>query len=882
MTLAGLGFFLIVLIPQRLLWTPTWGVNPGDLERYLNAFTLLLMVFCFYVLYTQRQLRLLRRRLWEGEVERKILHRNLKLTHSLFLSSASLRSDEELEPVLAEVARATRNALGAHRVAMYVQLSDKAERVAVAGTADVAPSDEPEAVREALESRRPICLKHASECGIVIPFEHPGGRQGALVAWCNEPVGELGLRLASVFANNAAAAVDIAWLRAAQRHQIRVLTSVNAVSRAIASSLDLQDTLERILEETLTVLAAEAGSVLLRNEEGKLTFAVVRGPAAAKLAGLTLEADQGVVGHVFRTQKPMRVEHACADKHFDPSIDAKTAFVTRSLLAAPLCLSGEAIGVLELVNKRDGQMFTDIDLMVLEAIANQVALSIDHARLIDRILRAKREWEITLDTIEDCIMVHDAGGHILRLNAAAAQLFQGTPQQLVGQSIDALQRRSGWRAKNCVFCQTCAPGGPLRELVRNDGQRTYLVASSKLGERSYAGAVVHVLTDITDRRRLQHQLVARERLAAVGMLVSGVAHELNNPLTSILGYAGLAADASGDPELRETLTVVQKEARRAASIVRNLLAFAREQKTDFQPVDVHQVIRDGLQLKNSAFNRAGIEVCLSLNAPRPFVNGDAQQLEQVFINLLQNAEDALRSVPEPRRIEICSRAEADRLHITVTDNGPGIQESALPYLFEPFFTTKPPGEGTGLGLSVSYGIIRKHGGEISAGGNEPRGAKFEVSLPSLSSLRAPAEPAQLQQQAPGQALSNSTTLRILTVDDEPAQRGWIQNILTRAGHRVRVAADGQEALEALERETFELVLCDYVMSGVSGRAVYENVVGMADAPTFVFMTGDGTCPETRAFLEDAGVLCLYKPFDAQQLFQLLARVPQLTQRKDIP
>lgn len=876
MTMATLGVFLVTEAPLRLTpFLPPWVMNP-DLERYLNAFTLLVMVFCFYALYTQRQLRALREELWRGEVERETLNRNLELTHSLFLGSASSRSTEELQRTLPAVAEAACQAMGARQVVMYLDSNETAEesqepqRLVMAGSVEAAPAAEAEAVRAVLESGPSERLEAGGRHGLVMPLEHGGDRLGALVAWCEEPVSPLGERLASIFANNAAAATAIARLRAAQQQQMAVLRGVNTVSRAVASSLGLRTTLERVLDETLAVLDAEAGSILLRNAEGQLEFSVVRGPAAETLTGMTLCPGQGVAGHVFQTRQARRTGPAAQERHFDSSFDARTRFSTRSLLAAPLCVSGEALGVLEVLNKRGGKSFTEFDLVVLEAIANQAAVSIDHARLVERIMRAKREWEITLDAIPECILMHQPDGRISRINAAAARLLGATPQELAGKPIGAWQPPDGRTSESCLFCEISSPGGPPAELSVGRPERTYLAGSVLLGDCCPGGGVVHVLTDITERKELQRQLVAQERLAAVGLLVSGVAHELNNPLTSVIGYAEVAQEEAQDPGLRRDLAIIRREAERVAKIVRDLLAFARGQKTEDQAVDVHQVIRGALDLRQGALRRAVIEVGLELGAPWPIVSGDSEKLRQAVLNLLRNAEQELCSLPPPRRIEVRSRAEAGRLHITVADNGRGIDPDVLPHLFEPFLTTKAPDQGRGLGLSVSYGIIRQHGGEIRAGWNHPRGARFEITLPLLFAGQDGEEPAP--QQKSKKAEPHSAPLRILVVDDEEAVRGFIETVLAREGHRVQVTGDGQAALQLLNRETFDVVLCDYSMPGISGRAVYESLSKTAGRPEFIFVTGDAENDQTKDFLEKAHLPCLSKPFSAEELLVLLRGV----------
>jgi len=248
-------------------------------------------------------------------------------------------------------------------------------------------------------------------------------------------------------------------------------------------------------------------------------------------------------------------------------------------------------------------------------------------------------------------------------------------------------------------------------------------------ERGDVSSIVVVMTDITEASVLQAKLMHAEKMAAVGQLVSGVAHEVNNPLTEILGFADLLLE---QPDIAESakkdLRVIVQEAQRTKTIVQNLLSFARQTPAQRKPVDLNSILRRTLQLRSYDFASHGFEVVERLDEALPAVTGDSHQLQQVFLNILNNAYDAITETDRVGRIEVVTTHTADYAEVIFRDNGPGI--ASPDRIFDPFFTTKEVGKGTGLGLSICYGIVREHGGEISCHNNkEQPGATFSVRLP---------------------------------------------------------------------------------------------------------------------------------------------------------
>jgi two-component system, NtrC family, sensor kinase len=238
------------------------------------------------------------------------------------------------------------------------------------------------------------------------------------------------------------------------------------------------------------------------------------------------------------------------------------------------------------------------------------------------------------------------------------------------------------------------------------------------------------MTDVTDAATLQSKLMHAEKMAAVGQLVSGVAHEVNNPLTAILGFADLLMENPELPEsARKDMRVILQEAQRTKQIVQNLLSFARQMPPQRRPVQLNTILRRTLQLRAYDFQSHGVEIIEQLDHELPHVVGDSHQLQQVFLNILNNAYDAVRETARPARIEIMTAGIGSFVEVSFRDNGHGISHAER--IFDPFFTTKEVGKGTGLGLSICYGIVHEHGGEILCHNNtDAEGATFIVRLPA--------------------------------------------------------------------------------------------------------------------------------------------------------
>jgi two-component system NtrC family sensor kinase len=314
-----------------------------------------------------------------------------------------------------------------------------------------------------------------------------------------------------------------------------------------------------------------------------------------------------------------------------------------------------------------------------------------------------------------------------------------------------------------------------------------------------------------------------------------------------------------EPGARKQVETIYQEAERASKIVSNLLTFARRRKPTKEPANLNALIERVLELRNYDLRVRNIDVEMQLDASLPETMVDTNQIQQVFLNVVINAEQAMRSEGGHGRFVIRSGVVEGNVRITFQDSGPGMSAETVRRVFDPFFTTKDAGEGTGLGLTISYGIIEEHGGRIWAESEPGRGTAFHVDLPVLAGVSS--VPTELRRE-PERVTENADRHRILIVDDEDSIQKLLTGVLEMDGHQVSVASNGREALEQLMRDSFDLIITDIKMPVMSGTDLYRRLSddGSPLARRLIFVTGDTVAPETRKFLETVDNAVLSKPF----------------------
>jgi PAS domain S-box-containing protein len=379
-------------------------------------------------------------------------------------------------------------------------------------------------------------------------------------------------------------------------------------------------------------------------------------------------------------------------------------------------------------------------------------------------------------------------------------------------------------------------------------------------------AAVFGVLDLTELRAAQAEIARQrdalhqsEKLNALGSLLASVAHELNNPLSVVVGYANMMRDLAADESSRERALKIQGAAERCARIVRTFLSMARRKPEAAAPVRLDGIIADALEVVGYALRTADVEVELDLDPELPAIAGDPDQLTLVLMNLIVNAQHALQRRSGPRRLAIRTRRGDGMVELEVADNGPGVPAELVERIFEPFFTTKPQGVGTGIGLSVCRNVVTGHGGEITVASDRRGGALFRIALPTA--------PRRVASEPPRPAEAGHHAARILVVDDEPEIAQLFCEVLGRDHHEVLLARSGREALELVEAHEIDLIVSDLRMPDLDGPGLYGELAARrpALAARTIFVTGDVLGPESAAFLERTGLPVLEKPLDPCEL-----------------
>jgi PAS domain S-box-containing protein len=516
-------------------------------------------------------------------------------------------------------------------------------------------------------------------------------------------------------------------------------------------------------------------------------------------------------------------------------------------------------------------------------------LDVTEQREMERRLHREQEFARRLmDSFPDLVVALDGESRYTFASPQIIDLLGYRPEDLIGKKLgrrtDPHDRAAMLELFDDLISGRRSNGQiEYRTQHKNGTWRLFRASARPLqDETGRTTGIIASVRDITDQQRLQQQLIQSERLAAMGQMIAGVAHELNNPLTAILGVTELMRDQASNENAHRQLDLAHRQARRAAHIVESLLVFSRPATPRNALLHLSDLLHRTLQLHEHSLRSNNIEVDIVARPDLPTVLGDSNQLTQVFLNLIVNAEQAIREIRERGTLRIRLGVAGDRVLITFQDDGVGIRRETLPRIFDPFFTTKRPGRGTGLGLSICMAIVREHNGDISAQPLPDGGSVFTVSLPMCTQAvlvpepyHAPASPAE----APAPAASTLTGKRVLVVDDEDGIRELVTDSLTPRNISVDCAASSEQALEHVSQNSYDAILCDVNLETdlgmpVSGFDVYDRIreylaSRSAIMPLFIFMTGDLVDLSSDEQVIRQGSFFLQKPFRIADLLLLL-------------
>ena len=497
-------------------------------------------------------------------------------------------------------------------------------------------------------------------------------------------------------------------------------------------------------------------------------------------------------------------------------------------------------------------------------------------KLTDEALRQSEEkYRTILQEMDEGYYEVDLAGNYTFFNDVICARLGYTREELMKMNYRVYTPEEDVKAVYKVYNEVYRTGKPRRWYpvvnVAKDGKRIF-IENSILPIRNSEGEITGfrgISRDVTERKRMEEERRQLElkaqfasRLASVGEMASGIAHEINNPLTGVIGYAQLLLQEDLPGDVRKDVETINDGAQRVANVIQRLLTFARQTKPQRTYVNINEVLATTLDLRGYHLQTSNIKVTAQLAPNLPLTVADAGQLQQVFLNLIVNAETEMKLARGSGKLTVKTQPANNFIRISFKDDGPGIAEGNLERIFDPFFTTRQVGQGTGLGLSVCYGIISEHGGKIYAESKSGKGATFTVELPVVT------EDKQLE--LPELAATEPHKVaraRILVIDDEEVVREFIRKVLAEAGHQVETVDNAQDALEMVKGKTYRIILLDIKMPGMSGIELYKRFQKMAPSLTrrVIFVTGDVMGARTTAFLSKVKSPYITKPFDARQL-----------------
>lgn len=661
----------------------------------------------------------------------------------------------------------------------------------------------------------------------------------------------------------------------------RELIALNRVGRTVTSTLTLDEVLLRLRHEVRDVIGAEVCSIaLIDPATDELVFRQADDPFGDDLVGRRLQPGQGIAGLVAQTGQSILVPNARADPRFYAGIDEATGLESREIICAPLRAKDATIGVIEIVNKREGALTTD-DVRLLESVAAQTAFSLENARLHEaterelaeriRAEQALRESKTRLQTFvdvtPDLIYLKDRALRYLLVNRAFADYWAKSPDEIIGCKDESFIPQQ--QAQTNALSESRVMSERRSTIVEEQrGGRTYEIRRTPVvDEAGQAAGIAGVIRDITERKRLQEQLIREQKEESILTLATGIVHDFNNALVGIVGNIDiLRVDLPLSPETDRTLNAMEASAQRMVDLTNQLLAYAGGGPSRPQRVNLNTIVNSSLEMLQVA---PDISVQRTLADDLWSVKADANQIKQVLLNLLTNACEAMVDGGGTLSVETtnaqgkasANASSSDLLTdeyvcLTVGDTGHGMDSQVKKHLFEPFFSTKFLGRG--LGLAAAQGIVRDHGGAIDIESTPQQGTIVRVSLPRHPSEGLPQRPLPP---------ASSKTQMVLVIEDEPVVRSMVERALRAEGYEVILARDGTQAL-TLAREyaaSLNAVLLDLGLPGTNGRNLFRELrVCCPDTP--VLLTSGYTMTAEIRELESQGhTQFLQKPFSLEEL-----------------
>lgn len=673
-----------------------------------------------------------------------------------------------------------------------------------------------------------------------------------------------------------------------QRFYSDVMQSLSAFQRIVATVSKSSD-VKAICDEVVKILSNELGldhcSIMLLDESGNYVVnqagVSIREPSKGEVfVNRSFKIGEGVAGMVAKNNTPILISDVDKDGRY---LKVESSVDIGSLLCLPVCSGSNVIGVLNLSHQRRN-FFSRHHEKVFSVLSATIGHLVTFVRLQKDLERLNIDLQLTVvertreieesheylknifENASDIIFTIDNDGRFIFLNKKVEELGY-TRDELVGKSFDSLliseegirafihvlrhgSRKTlevDLRGKDGMVCQTLCSFTPL-----------------KSGTEGISG-LLGVAKDITERKMLERKLLQTEKLASMGTFVSGIAHELNNRLLPVLVYSELLQESPISENELKLIKTINRSATGAKHIVESLLRFSRQEKPRKNYVNLNTVLKSVVNILHYRISSMGVSLKMALDDNLPMTYADDRQVEQVFVNIINNACDAFEEeVGEGNEIEIRSYCQDTDVYFEILNNGPAIPEDRLEKIFDPFYTSKDVGKGTGLGLSLCYGIVHEHSGDITVE-SEMGKTVFTIRIPVITRenfapyINAGEKDSEKIRKTPEKK-------RILVVDDEEDQMDVIRHILM-SRYICTGVNSGEEAIDKLQKEDFDLIVCDVKMPGIDGPALYEWIRGHRPfmENRILFSTGDILGPRAEKIINKIGDNYIIKPYNVEEL-----------------
>jgi two-component system cell cycle sensor histidine kinase/response regulator CckA len=680
--------------------------------------------------------------------------------------------------------------------------------------------------------------------------------------------------MAQELAQHIAIAIDNASLFEQVTTERRRLGLLYTVSRELASTLDVDDILYRAIALTCQTLDGSIGYAFLYiPKDNRLSLRAQYGVEEASITILDeqigMAPGEGLAGWVAEHHEPLNLPDVTLDPRWVnvPGVQAEV----HSAITVPILSGDRLLGILTVLHQ-EVSAFSDDHLALMQGTCQQVALALSSAdryqqvqSLVDRLADEQHNLEILIERLPSGVIVLDADYCLQAANPLGRKVLLALGGCEVGQVLSQVGPIS--------LADLTAPhvqSQPVEVTVEGPPRLLLEVEARSLG--SQAPQWMLTLRDITAERENLARTQMQERLATVGQLAAGIAHDFNNIMAAILVYADLlTADTGLPPASRERLHIIQQQVQRAASLIRQILDFSRRSVMEQSTLDLLPFIKELDKLLARVLPE-NIRLELEYQDENYLLNADPTRLQQAFMNLALNARDAMpqggRLVFKLSRLQIkddetspvLDLPAGDWIHIRVADTGQGIPPEILAHIWEPFFTTKPVGQGTGLGLSQVYGIIKQHGGSIDVVSQVGEGARFNIYLPALT------VPSDESMGTDTPARFDGTGKTVLVAEDDQVTREALQSLLKVYNFWVLTATNGAEAIRIYKQmgKVITMVVTDLVMPEVGGMELYQALREQQPDVKVLFITGHPLDENNRALLEKGNVHWVQKPFSAKE------------------